>query len=317
MIEDTLESVREQTYRPLELIVVDNGSTDGTGGVVEQWNARRENAPSFTARLMEQINSGAPAARNRGTRLARGEYIQFLDSDDLLSERKIERQIEELKSAGSPSEPVVSFCETIFFDDGSDPEEGKRGQGRTMTSSDDAVRWLSNLLGWDGSGAMVAPHAWLVPRGIARAAGPWREGLTTDQDGEYFSRVVLASSRILKTNGKAYYRVHRDQASQSSRKSAADFRSLLTSIRLQEERLLEAAQPEQEHRVRAAAARHFIQVAYQAYPEHPALSALAERWARARRPDIDVPSPSSWRRALLHRVLGWKGARIASHLYHG
>jgi hypothetical protein len=76
-------------------------------------------------------------------------------------------------------------------------------------------------------------------------------------------------------------------------------------------------QPEKEHRVRAAAARHFIQVAYQAYPEHPTLSGLAERWAQGRRPDIDVPAPSSWRRALLHRVLGWKGARIASHFYHG
>lgn len=316
-IEKTLGSVYKQTHRPLELIVVDDGSTDGTSELTKQWIAHHNQESSFFARLIEQQNSGAPEARNRGIRSSQGEYIQFLDSDDLLSEQKIEHQVEALRSEGEPSKPPVSFCKTIFFDDGSDPQEGTRQQGRIMSSSDDSVEWLTDLLGWDGHGGMVAPHAWLVPHTILKEAGPWREGLTTDQDGEYFSRVVLASSKILKTKGTAYYRVHRTQTSQSSRRSAADFRSLLTSVRLKEERLLEEARLEQENRVRAAAARHFLQVAYQAYPEYPALSAVAERWARARSPDIEMPSPSSWKRTLLHRVLGWKGARIASHLYHG
>jgi glycosyltransferase involved in cell wall biosynthesis len=315
-IEETLGSVWAQTYRPIELIVVDDGSTDATTDVVKQWLARRDHAPSFTSQMIVQENRGAPSARNRGAEVSRGEYIQFLDSDDCLSEQKIEHQVTALKDV-CDDEPVVPFCESIFFDDGSNPKEGTRQQGRIMSSSDNPVQWLTNLLGWDGNGGMVAPHAWLVPRSIAKAAGPWREGLTTDQDGEYFSRVVLASSKVLKTAGKAYYRVHRNQTSQSSRKLSADFRSLLTSIRLKEERLLLNARPEQKHRIRDASARHFIQVAYQSYPEYPSLSAIAERWARSRMPGIDVPSPSSWKRALLHRILGWKGARIASHLYHG
>jgi glycosyltransferase involved in cell wall biosynthesis len=315
-IEDTLGSVWKQTYRPIELIVVDDGSTDGTKEVVEQWIARRENPPSFTARLITQENSGAPVARNRGACSSQGEFIQFLDSDDLLSEQKIAHQVEALRAV-QDDELVVPFCETIFFDDGTDPKEGKRQQGRIMSSSDDPVQWLTDLLGWDGGGGMVGSHAWLVPRTVARAAGPWREGLTTDQDGEYYSRVALASSRIRKTDGKAYYRIHRTQTSQSSRKSAADFRSLLISIRLKEEQLLKEARPEQKHRVRSAAARHFMQVALQSYPKYPALSAVAERWARARRPEIDVPSPSSWKRALLQHIFGWKGAQIASYLYHG
>lgn len=316
VIEETLESVWAQTYRPIELIVVDDGSTDATTDVVKQWIDRRDHTPSFTSQMIVQENRGAPSARNRGAEVSRGEYIQFLDSDDRLSERKIEHQVTALRNV-SDDDPVVPFCETVFFDNGSNPEEGKRQEGRIMSSSDDAVQWLTNLLGWDGNGGMVAPHSWLVPRSIVEAAGPWREGLTTDQDGEYFARVVLESSRILKTEGTAYYRVHRTQTSQSSRKSASDFRSLLTSVRLKEQYLLEKAQSHQEHRVEAAAARHFIQIAYQAYPEHPVLSKVAERWARERTPEVEVPRPSSWRRALLHRLLGWKGARIASHLYHG
>jgi glycosyltransferase involved in cell wall biosynthesis len=316
LLPQTLNSVWNQTYRPIELIVVDDGSIDKTKSVVEAWSEEHINS-SFNVQVLYQENAGAPVARNRGVRASHGEYIQFLDSDDLLSPRKIERQIDALCSAKEGTGPEVAFCQTLFFDDGADPEKGKQQEGRIMSSSDDPVKWLTDLLGWDGYGGMVAPHAWLVPRTIIQAVGPWREGLTTDQDGEYFSRVVLASSRILKAEGKAYYRVHRSQTSQSSKQSGTDYRSLLTSIRLKEERLLDEANPNQQHRVRAAAARQFIQAAYRTYPEYPALSAVAERWARTRRADVDVPSPPSWRRALLHRLLGWKGARIASHLYHG
>ena len=82
---EAIESVLAQTYRPIEIIVVDDGSSDNTAEVAKRY------APEV--RYVHQANSGAPAARNRGVGLARGEFLAFLDSDDTWAEDKIERQV--------------------------------------------------------------------------------------------------------------------------------------------------------------------------------------------------------------------------------
>ena len=88
-IADTIESVLQQTYDAIEIIVVDDGSTDSTVQVAE--GALRKGR--FPSEILCQKNQGVSAARNRGWRCARGEWVQFLDADDLLVPSKIELQI--------------------------------------------------------------------------------------------------------------------------------------------------------------------------------------------------------------------------------
>ena len=90
---DTLRSVVGQTYMNKEIIVVDDGSRDNTLSV-----ARRFESPSV--KVMTQSNQGAAAARNKALSVSQGEYIQWLDADDLLSAEKIERQMEVAKACG-------------------------------------------------------------------------------------------------------------------------------------------------------------------------------------------------------------------------
>jgi glycosyltransferase involved in cell wall biosynthesis len=88
-IAETLRSVQAQTYRPLEIIVVDDGSSDRSAAIAE--DMLRDGAIAY--KIVKQANSGAASARNVGWQLAQGEWIQFLDADDLLEPEKIEVQV--------------------------------------------------------------------------------------------------------------------------------------------------------------------------------------------------------------------------------
>src|SRR5438093_12571348 len=82
---EALESILEQSYRPLEIIVADDGSTDGTRAVVAHYGTQ--------VRYLWQPNSGPAAARNLGLSAARGEFVAFLDADELGHPEKLERQM--------------------------------------------------------------------------------------------------------------------------------------------------------------------------------------------------------------------------------
>ncbi len=94
---EAIDSIQAQTYRPIEIIVIDDGSTDGTAQVIERYRDRIKSA--------RQENAGAPTARNHGVRLAGGEFVAFLDADDLWHERKLELQIELLTAR-----PEIGYC---------------------------------------------------------------------------------------------------------------------------------------------------------------------------------------------------------------
>jgi glycosyltransferase involved in cell wall biosynthesis len=98
---EALDSILQQTYRPIEIIVVDDGSTDATPAVAAGCGDR--------IRYVRQENAGAPTARNLGLRLARGEFLAFLDSDDLWHAEKLERQMLRFEAR-----PELDLCVTFL-----------------------------------------------------------------------------------------------------------------------------------------------------------------------------------------------------------
>jgi len=89
---ETLGSVIAQTWREIEIVVIDDGSTDGSLEIAQTYAARYPRL----IRVGAQANAGAAAARNHGLRLATGDLIKFLDADDLISPTSIESQVERL-----------------------------------------------------------------------------------------------------------------------------------------------------------------------------------------------------------------------------
>src|SRR5437870_4358399 len=120
MLREAVASVLAQTYRPIEILVIDDGSTDDTPRVVDELAQMHPQE----IRVIHQGNTGAGLAREAGRQTARGEFIQHLDSDDLLLSQKFEKQVEGLREH---PECGVSYRKTRYHNaDGSvEPEPWK------------------------------------------------------------------------------------------------------------------------------------------------------------------------------------------------
>ena len=99
LLQRAIDSVLSQSLKPYEIIVVDDGSTDGTGDIIKQ--------KYKSIKIIQQKNSGVSAARNNGIKHAKGDWIAFLDSDDEWNKDKIGKQVNRLTD-----NPKYSFCHT-------------------------------------------------------------------------------------------------------------------------------------------------------------------------------------------------------------
>ncbi len=201
VVHDTLESIFHQTYRPLEVLLVDDGSTDGTVRILDDWTARRNTKGEFEVTCYQQVRAGAAAARNHGFSRSRGEFVQFLDSDDLLAPGKIQRQVRPLLAA--PSKTAVFGGWRRFAVKG----------GRILTyPPPDLPRTGSFLKDWL-AGRFACSHCFLWRRADLMATGLWDESLSRNQDGDLVMRFVLGGGKmVFVEGGLSYYRTYLDSS---------------------------------------------------------------------------------------------------------
>lgn len=181
LIIETLDSVFAQTYRPIELLIADDGSTDNTVDIVQQWE-REYQQDGFTTRLIMQENRGAPAARNLGLIESHGEFIQFLDSDDVLHPDKFETQVKSL----CESSANYAWSDCAWF---SGPIDWQGSMKR--------IHAMSSSVALAPSRGGINTIVGLYRRSTCIKIGPWNEGLRIRQDGEYNLRLLLAKTRKL------------------------------------------------------------------------------------------------------------------------
>jgi glycosyltransferase involved in cell wall biosynthesis len=288
-IGETLRSIFAQTWPNLEVIVVDDGSTDASVVEIGKFEGR--------VKLVSQENSGQSAALNRALAAASGDYIQYLDADDLLSAQKIERQMARLQEHRYA---VASGEWARFWSHLDEARFAPEPVWQDLAPVDWVVGSRQTGLG------MMFPALWLIPRAVVDKAGPWREDLTLNNDAEYFTRVLLASERVLFCEGARCYYRSGIPGSVSGRKTPEAWRSQFTTLDLCERYVRER---EDSERTRRAFAISWQLIAHGCYP----YAADVAEAALVRASALDskrIPPKGGWRFRALSRAIGWRAARI-------
>jgi glycosyltransferase involved in cell wall biosynthesis len=191
-IEKTIISALNQSWRKKEIIIVDDGSTDGTLEIVKRFESRM-------LKVIHQENQGSCVARNHAFQWCQGDYIQWLDADDLLAPNKIEAQLGG-ENSRFPIDVVLSAAWGTFFY----RPKSARFKPDVLWQDLGAVEWLICRF---SNPVMMPVSAWLTHRELTERAGAWNVQLLRNQDGEFFSRVVAKSSHVkFYPESKFFYR---------------------------------------------------------------------------------------------------------------
>ena len=168
LLMEAIDSVRAQRYAPIELIVVDDGSTDGTA---QRLRAARD------LRTLRIDHTGRPGAvRNAGAAIAAGDYLAFLDSDDLWMPGKLALQMARL--LGDAGTPIV-HCREHWVRD-----------GRTVSQAGQRHRRAGRIFAESVRKCVIGPSTVVLRRAVLREVGGFREDLEVAEDYELWLRVT-------------------------------------------------------------------------------------------------------------------------------
>ncbi|MEO7685234.1 MAG: glycosyltransferase family A protein [Gemmatimonadaceae bacterium] len=245
-IGEAIESVLGQSYRPIELVVVDDSSTDRT------WEIISEFGTAVISERNEQ-NRGACYSRNRGMELSSGDFLMFLDADDRIAPDTIEALVGVLQSTGGG---LAASNWRFLVRVGADWLPVDSGFSREPPNDDYLLGWLE---GW-----YVPPCALLWSRKTLEGIGPWDESLAANQDGDMVLRALLAGTDIKRAEGGlALYRKFR-----GARHSISDTVSI-PSVRSRSRVFSKVEQTLAAHgtleRYRVALGRSYYELAREAY----------------------------------------------------
>jgi len=289
-IGEALESALSQTWRQIEVIVVDDGSTDRTAEI-----ARR-----YPVQVVSQENQGASAARNKAYSFCSGEFIQWLDADDVLAPDKIELQMAAFQERPESRVLLSSSWARFIF----------RRSVAEFTPSEiwcdlNPQEWLLRKMAYN---LWMPPCTWLVSRELTEAAGPWDTTMYVDDDGEYFLRVLSRATGVrFVGEAKSYYRYSGvaglSRIGRSEKKIEAQWRSLLSHT----EHLRSFDNSPQARQACVTLLQNWLPIFI---PDRPDLAEKAQSLAVQLGGKLDPPT-LTWKYGWVRAVFGWGAAKDA------
>lgn len=295
LLAQTVRSAMAQTWPSKEIIiVVDDGCRDNTLSVAKQF-------ASNTVSVLSRPHQNAAAARNEAYQVSQGDYIQWLDADDLLAPDKIAIQMQAAETIASKRTLLSSAWAYFYY-------RTSKAVFRPNTLWKDLTpeQWLIHKM---ADNDFMQPATWLITRELAEAAGPWDPKVVCDEDGEYFNRLVLKSDGIhFCPESKIFYRVS-SGASFTSR-SLFDMEGRWTSIQMQLALLRSLGDSE---RIRSAGVRYLQHWMVFFYPENTQIIEHAQRLAAEMGGKLEMPK-LRWKYVGIEKLFGYEAAKRAQLL---
>jgi glycosyltransferase involved in cell wall biosynthesis len=296
-IADTLRSALAQTWARKEIIVVDDGSSDQTLAIARQFE-------SGCVRVVTQKNRGAAATRNELFAVSKGDYIQWLDADDLLAPDKISRQMAVLDQPHTKRTLLSSAWGRFIYR----PYRAEFVPSALWCDLS-PTEWLLRKM---EQNIYMQTATWLVSRELTETAGPWNTMLLGDDDGEYFCRVLLASDGVrFAPESRVYYREagssRLSYIGRSEKKREAQLRSMelhIAYLRSQED----------SPRVRAACVRYLQNWLIFFHPESSEMVNRMEQIARHLGGTLTAPR-LSWKYSWMEFLFGRRFAKRAQLVF--
>lgn len=294
----TIASACAQNYPALEIIVVDDGSNDGTMSVIEQ-SAR--DYPQL--QVIRQQNRGAAAARNAGYLRSQGAYLKFLDGDDLIDPDMIRQQV--TLAQAHPQSLVSAKWGRFYGDDASTFTLNPEACWQTMDAGD----WL--CASWRGTQSMTNPGIFLIPRQLLELAGLWDERLSLLDDTEFFSRMMGVARHVVFCQPSTLYYRSGIKGNLSGDTSRRGFESQYAAFERTVKVLLEKGKAADVPQICANIWQLFI---YNIYPKHPDLAGKARENSRHLPPPV-LRYPAGGKTKFIAHMTGWKFAKLMRMLF--
>lgn len=299
-IADTLTSLLNQSYSNLEIIVVNDGSTDNSEKVILSFNH-----PAI--RYYKQDNKGQCAALNYGFKQSSGSLIKFYDADDILHHQVIEGQVESLM--GLPDN-CISFIEWRRFYNDKLPETIDLNDPHTIHKDCTPIEYIT----LKEHPPMYQCGLWLLPRTLLLRTGLWDERLSLINDTEFFSRIMMHVG-LLKFSDKGYtfYRTNATETSLSKDLSVKGIKSAILSIDLTAKWLLAI---ENSERIQRIIVKAYVMILEWAYPKQMMLVKIVERRLKHYPSKFILHTKSGKLYNLIMNLFGWKAANRLAKLYY-
>jgi glycosyltransferase involved in cell wall biosynthesis len=290
-IRETIDSALAQTWAKKEIVIVDDGSKDQTLEIARSYESKG-------VRVASQKNQGAAVARNTAFDLAQGDYIQWLDADDVLDPHKIENQVKVLDGVSKRTLISGAWGHYIYR------LSKARFVPTPLWHDLSPVEWLVAKM---GSNLHMQTDNWLVSRELTQAAGPWDVRLFRDNDGEYFSRMIVASDGVkFVPEAKSYYRNAGFKSISHIGKSNKKMESLAISMKLHIQYLRSL---EYSERTRSACVRYVATWLLELYSRPDLVQQLTDLCLElGEEPKV---RPLSWKYSWIGKLFGWRAGREA------
>ena len=260
--DECIESVIGQTYKNIEIIIIDDGSTDNSLGIARKYEKKHSNIKVYT-----QKNRGASSARNKAFSLSKGDYIQYLDADDIMDPAKIATQITQLSIYGFDPMVIANSKWHRFYN-------GINNKDCTSLciykDYEQPIKFLVDA--WSNAHYSII-HSWLISRQMHKKVGTWSTAISVLDDSVFFAKVVFLSKRIIHVSNSIVYWRQDNISSLSKNTSYGGMQSHLNAcncyMKIVKEKL-------DYPNMKRALAQEYSKFIYRAYPDYMDLVKKAE-----------------------------------------